>query len=113
MSTSINDSLINDSETAVTSLIFRDLKPNEEKPDKIFGEKFYRALEICSRFNNNGIQSETLLNYEVGDIIKHHATGIPCLLFLGISQLKSEKCNLTISGSYVRLLQPFFKWQYV
>ena len=40
MSTSINDSLINDSETAVTSLIFRDLKPNEEKPDKIFGKNF-------------------------------------------------------------------------
>ena len=65
---------------------------NDSETDKIFGEKF---------------QSESLLNYEVGAIIKHHATGIPYLLFLGIAQLKSEKCNLTISVSYERLLQPF------
>lgn len=108
MSTSFTDNEIKDSETAVTSLIFRILKPNGEKSDNVFGEIFYRALEISSRFDTDGIQSEMILNYEVGDIIKHHATGVPFLLFLGVSQLKSEKCNLAISGSYVISIRLFF-----
>lgn len=108
MSTSFTDNEIKDSETAVTSLIFRVLKPNGEKSDNVFGETFYRALEISSRFDTDGIQSEMILNYEVGDIIKHHATGVPFLLFLGVSQLKSEKCNLAISGSYVISIRLFF-----
>jgi len=70
----------------------------QENQDNLFGERVYREILVKVSFNNDTVEEKA---YRMGQVLKSK-TGIPIMIFLGMTLLKDECSKVLLRGSYVR-----------